>query len=367
MNPKLYVKHFHCIPPSYGGVSVYVKRLSLALTKNGFPSGAYYAHRIEGIPEHYRFLYDRYPKHIRSLFVLTELSRLLKSVRRYRLIHGHASLNSSFAIWIIHKLLHLPVVYTVHNQMIEQEFQSLNRLDRWCVKSLAADNRVQYVAVSQEGRKKLLNLGFFFNNDIRVIPAYIKPVEIGEPSDYLADALFDFIEGKPYILFYAQSFREYEGKDVYGVDSMVEAFIQLRHKGLDISLVLCIAEPNNTEKVMDLKRIIHEHCLDKFVFWQLGAIIEMWPLIKKAKLYVRPTSTDGDSVLVREVLSFGIPVLASDVCLRPQLCAVYHFGNTSELVDKAYMLLESGPFVPSNHNDFYESIFDVYSSLISFK
>ena len=364
MNEVLHVKHFHCIPPPYGGVSVYVKRLSLALTRQGFFSGAYYAHKIEGIPEAFLSLFDRYPKHIRSFFVLLCLPRLLKSVKNYKLIHSHASLNSSFAVWIIHRLLGVPVVYTVHNQMIEREFGGLNRLDKWCIKSLAVDNQVQFIAVSQEGRRKMLNSGIVFRNDIKVIPAYIKPVEVGEPEDYLPYSLIRFIENKPFILFYAQSIQFCDGTEIYGTCTMIDAFIQLRNKGLDINLVFCIAVPNDIMKLKELKRLIYMNGLDDYVYWQEGAVSEMWPLIKKASLYVRPTSTDGDSILIREVLFFGVPVLASDVCVRPKQCETYHFSNVSELVSKASSLLESKPIVSNDFVDYYNDICKVYSSLI---
>ena len=367
MSQTLFVKHFHCIPPPYGGVSVYAKRLSLALTKNGFPSGAYYAHYLEGVPEQYQYLYDKYPKHIRSVFVLFGLLRLLKSVKKYKLIHSHASLNSSFAIWIIHKLLNLPIVYTVHNQMIEREYSSLGKIDKWCVKSLASDKSVQFIAVSQEGRKKLLNYGFVFKNGIKVIPAYIKPVEIGNKKDYLSNDLINFIEKKPYILFYAQGISFCDGKEIYGTESMINAFIKLRNRGTNVFLVFCIAEPNDVGKIAKLKRLIHDNSLGDYVYWQEGPIAEMWPLIKGAKLYLRPTSTDGDSILIREVLSFGIPVLASDVCVRPQFCETYQYGNISDLVDKADRILKSPKTISSAYNDYYEDICRVYSSLIDLK
>ena len=42
MGNTYFVKMFASIPPTYGGLSVYVKRLTLALNKAGYPSGAFY-------------------------------------------------------------------------------------------------------------------------------------------------------------------------------------------------------------------------------------------------------------------------------------------------------------------------------------
>jgi glycosyltransferase involved in cell wall biosynthesis len=40
-------------------------------------------------------------------------------------------------------------------------------------------------------------------------------------------------------------------------------------------------------------------------------------------VFVRPTITDGDSVSVRECLSLGVPVVASDAVARPPGCVLF--------------------------------------------
>jgi hypothetical protein len=48
-------------------------------------------------------------------------------------------------------------------------------------------------------------------------------------------------------------------------------------------------------------------------------------LWKYTDIYIRPQVSDGDSVALREALSLGIQVVASDVCIRPQGTNLYHF------------------------------------------
>ena len=51
-----------------------------------------------------------------------------------------------------------------------------------------------------------------------------------------------------------------------------------------------------------------------FVYRSSGSI---QPALKKCQMLFRPTTTDGDSNLIREALSLGTPVLASDSVERP--------------------------------------------------
>lgn len=366
-----YVKHFHTIPPSYGGVSVYVKRLSLALIRKGLLSGAFYRKELVGIPQEYSRLFSVFPKHTRSFYVIPELPYLICQFRKYEIIHSHSTLNTSFAIWFLHKVLKKPVVYTLHNQMIDQELSLLNAFDLYCVRSLAKDSSVQFVSVSEESKQKLEGTGIFFKNKIKVIPAYIAPVEVGRKEDYLSAGLISFIENRKYILFYVQSFVIYNGVDVYGTNTMIDAFVELHKKNIPISLVFCLSNSNNDEMLNSLKKRISHAGLNNYVYWQIGGVSEMWPIIKGAQLYLRPTSTDGDSVLLREVLGLGVPCLASDVAIRPNGCYTYRYEDNDSLVNKTIEILkkqnESSIHTKGGNTstiDYLEDVLIVYKSLL---
>ena len=49
---------------------------------------------------------------------------------------------------------------------------------------------------------------------------------------------------------------------------------------------------------------------------------------------VRPTSSDGDSVSVREALTLGVPCVATDVAVRPPGTIVARAGNAADLAEK---------------------------------
>ena len=54
------------------------------------------------------------------------------------------------------------------------------------------------------------------------------------------------------------------------------------------------------------------------------------------KLFIRATTTDGDSVSLREALYFGAPILASDVVPRPDGVMLFNLekDDLSQKVDE---------------------------------
>ena len=46
-------------------------------------------------------------------------------------------------------------------------------------------------------------------------------------------------------------------------------------------------------------------------------------LLENSDVFVRPTTSDGDSVSIRECLFLGTPVVASDAAVRPAGCKIF--------------------------------------------
>jgi len=54
---------------------------------------------------------------------------------------------------------------------------------------------------------------------------------------------------------------------------------------------------------------------------------ELWPLIKRVNLFLRPSRYDNCSVSVLEAAWFGVPIIASDVTERPKETQVFKTGD----------------------------------------
>lgn len=55
------------------------------------------------------------------------------------------------------------------------------------------------------------------------------------------------------------------------------------------------------------------------------------PVLAEATVFIRPTATDGDANSIREALSLGVPVIASDVVSRPKGCRLHENRNIDDL------------------------------------
>ena len=57
-------------------------------------------------------------------------------------------------------------------------------------------------------------------------------------------------------------------------------------------------------------------------------------LMARSTVFVRPTFQDGDSISVREAMSLGVPVVASNVGARPARVLLFEPGNVDGLVEQ---------------------------------
>lgn len=363
---RYFVKHFCEIPPPYGGITVFVKRLSLSLSNLGFLSGAF-THNADiiSIPCDYRHLFkDRFPQHTRSVWGLLSVPRLLKVLKNYQIFHNHTCLNSSILTWCVHKITGIPVVWTIHNQMIDRELSCMNGLDFFFFRQLASDKSVQFISVNSNAKMSLMELGVKFANEISICPAYIPPVKVGQYEDYLSTQLESFVNSSRLsLLFYAESFATYNGNSIYGTDTIIELFCRAKRLIPDLRLILCISNCD-TDTQLKYKLMVPEEFAND-TYWQVGPIPEMWPLLESTTVLVRPTSTDGDSVMLREALAMGLPVVASNVTIRPEGCIVYEYGDFEDLFQKTISIL-SKPYRKSFPQDERTSdMLELYKSLLS--
>jgi glycogen synthase len=65
-------------------------------------------------------------------------------------------------------------------------------------------------------------------------------------------------------------------------------------------------------------------------------------LIARSDLLVRPTLADGDSLVVREALALGVPVVASDASPRPPGTRLFRTGDAVDLAASIAAALEAG-------------------------
>ena len=342
MNKGTKIIEFCPVPPPYGGVTVFVKRLSDKLRSDGLIVGGYYTSDCDNQDVKNLAHYYEIPPYAGGSVV----SRAYNQIKRmfnnwlqicpFDVVHYHGLENLKF-LWFLYRYCSKKVVITVHSAMIENFYRQTDRINKHYMRQLAGAD-IQWIAVSQQAKDCMLRLPFSFKNEILVVPAYV-PIET--PDTPLPDDMLSYINShKKNIAFYGRSFMLNNGLDVYGFEPTLRMYADvIKANRDDIGLVFCLSEDKEKDKIAKLHQLAKSLKIDDKVYWQIGAINNINCLWKSIDVYVRPTSTDGDSVAVREVLDQGVQVVASDVCWRPDNVISYHFGDQQDFVKKVLLAL----------------------------
>lgn len=334
------------VAPPYGGVTVYVRRLGEALLRDGFTVGGYYTDECTDskiICSDDYYLFETSSSDSKVVRMFSQIKRMIDHARhisKYRVVHYHGLENLKF-IWWLHRYMGKKVVITVHSAMIESFYRRTDNLNKHYMK-LLAEGDVRWIAVSTQARECMQRLPFSFRHEIPVIPAYI-PNEVPEFIPLNQD-MTNYINRHDKILsFYARSFMTNDGVDVYGFETILRLYEEILNRRQErIGLVFCLSDTSDVSGIANLHMIARDFGIDDKIYWQIGAIDNISSLWIKTDVYIRPTSTDGDSVAVREVLDLGAPVVASDVCPRPEGVIQYRHGNLESLVNAVDKALDYG-------------------------
>ena len=329
---KYDIKELCTLPPPYGGVTVYVKRLIGQLLKDGFTVGGYYSEFCTDKEIINSLMFDRWTWMQTSLLPF-KIWKYLVETASYKVVHSHFSLEGMAYLWLLKTIGRKRIVVTVHNSMNANYYISTNKINRFFLDKMLQSPDVTWIAVSEQGKRQLSGFPVKPVTPVYVIPAYI-PIS---DADYtpLSENLQQYISSHDKIIsFYGHSFMQNAGKDIYGFYSAIKVYSEVIGKtDINTGLVLCIADEGDTENIALLHDYAEKLDIGHKIFWQIGAIDNIRTLWHNTDIYIRPTSTDGDSVAVREVLDEGATVIASDVCERPDGVITYKFGNDDDLVN----------------------------------
>ena len=356
------IKQFAFIPPPYGGVSTYVKRLILRLNQIGMKTGGYYLHDSKDPILLDSNLFHKWKWMPTHLFLFRIIKYAIET-RKYRIVHSHFSLEGMLYLWFLRTFCNKKIIITVHNAMIDDYLEKTNFLNRFFLKKMSKLKDVTWIAVSPQVKSTLLELCLEFASDIHVIPAYIPPTR-RQNSD-LPVSLQRYIDNfSKIIVFYGHSLMQYSGKDVYGFDVVLRLYASLSvDERRSTGLVYCIATCSESEFAS-----IHAKAasmdLDKSIFWQVGPLDDMTSLWEQADVYIRPTYTDGDSVAVREALDMGVQVVASDVCHRPEKVIKYSYDDDSMMLQSLRYALSKNREIPSCDEVYLNEMIEIYKNIL---
>lgn len=137
-------------------------------------------------------------------------------------------------------------------------------------------------------------------------------------------AQFEWDCSVKYLLVYAHSDSVKNGSETYGFRFISRCLSRLNEMGLGVVFL-------DVNRSYDPKEI-NPNKLNNVIY--INRPVDFKAICCIVDLYVRPTSTDGDSVAVIEALDVGLPVVASDVVPRREGVLTYRFLDEEDFLLK---------------------------------
>jgi glycosyltransferase involved in cell wall biosynthesis len=330
-------------PPYIGGVSVSVQRLYDHLKSSGFDPVKYNT----------QILNSRYNTKVLKFLKFLALPFYLMVNRRFDVIHFHVSnMMPKVYVSIWRRLFSTKTrfILTLHGEINDAFMNNIGRL------ALSGFDRIICV---KSGDQK--NVPPEYRDNTVEIPAFIPPVMNGKVNTDIPNGLLEFLKRDSFkILLNGFIIINEKYHDLYGFGDALKLLNDLKNKGRRADLILVVIGSNYSKTIKDyldeLKRYISENELEKNVCWVEGVNMELWPLLRKVNMLLRPTKSDGDALSIRESLFLGTPVISSDVVPRPDGTITYKSDSREELLEKTIYLMDH----------YHELISDIDSNTINF-
>ena len=227
-------------------------------------------------------------------------------LKRYNIAHIHYSKSwKRFVGLIIGKLLAEKVIFTLHGNKYNDDF--FNNLNAKFADGVIFLNATVYEKYSNK-----------FNSSIILTSLFKEGIKLSSNNS----SLLEKDSKKEYLLIYAYDKAYQEGKDIYGVD-----FILNHIDRLDEKYVVVLLDPKQGYKsdISDIKK-------DKLIY--LNYEVDFISLLNEVDIYLRPTSTDGNSVAIQEALMLGKKVVASNVVTRDKNVITYRYEDFEDFKNK---------------------------------
>jgi len=298
--------------PPVGGVAVHVKRLATKLSEMGYPTRVL---DFSGVPKSAANVRVVWPGIYECLRALRGESR---SLAEKSVVHVHAC-NFDNLQWALPALRlwfakHARIL-TIHGGSFVARHQGVVETLR--VRAvLSGFHSVITVNAEQRGFLESLRLSRI---ELHTIPAYIASVP--NPRN-VPPGVTDRISGRICVLSSGWAMPVYNFEPLIRAIEVLEReryfWILALYDKYDAQYERMIATRlGNRENVL----ILRDMCSEAFA-----------AILAASNIYVRTTLVDGDSVAIREALSLGKTVLATDCVCRPGACELFKAGDSAGLV-----------------------------------
>jgi glycosyltransferase involved in cell wall biosynthesis len=316
------------VPPPFGGVSSHVSRLVPILERSGLKVGVLNHFGSTDMP-----------------FVVAALNRnpmnyyRIPKKFRVRIVHYHYSGWSELvALALARGRSRARYIVTLHGSAIHRPLRSrvpfVRRITWWALRCfdtiIAVDPKVASFVQSHVDKQRVEVVPAFLESADDTSAGYDAPIETFLDSGRVLVAAA-----------YGVQFLD-DGRELYGLDMIAQAFTTLARDREDLRLAIFLARrqpgPKARRHLARLQRRLEQAGLRDRALIAFG--LPLLPALRSNAIFVRPTRAEGDAVSVREAQSRGIPVIASDVVPRPPGVVVFPTDDVARLCEALRLVLD---------------------------
>lgn len=316
-------------PPPYGGVGVSLKRLIPYLDKNNIDYVVYNTGYSKTNAPRIRDV-GWSPVWTLKMILFSRHKVVQLSTSRWwvRLFGAIIHLFTGAEIIIYARGYSLPDSY--HNSGFFKK-----NMVRMTLRSVYA-----VIATNPDLKEQITQIGYP-GEKIITVPPFIPPPETPSVEE-LPVEIRKFSKDKSIILAANGGYIYINGKDVYGLKDLVALMKTLvdKYPGIGLIVYLRKGAEKDKEKYSNLLREIENSSIKNNILFYTSPG-EFYPVFGICDLFLRPTTTDGDSNSIREALYFGVPVVASDAVPRPEGTITYRAGDVDDLKNQVIYVLEN--------------------------
>lgn len=275
------------------------------------------------------------------------LHKILHTIAKVDVVHIHLSNAIAlliFTLWA--RLTRTFVLFTLHC-----DYQYYRGIAKMLIR----------LVISIGDRPIIINKGSYdlckhINKNCLLLPAFIPPC-LPETLDLQTERLITRLKQQSTCLLCSTNAYnvtyDKNGNDLYGIDFLIKTFAEYEN------LTLLISDPSGNysrlwkQQTMKLPQNIH------FISYPH----KYFELLKRIDIFIRNTSTDGDSLSVKEALFLGRKTLCSDAVDRPQGTFTFHF-NDKDTFNTALQQALSTQTTPIPPRNAAEDLLQLYRQLL---
>jgi len=210
---------------------------------------------------------------------------------------------------------------TVHSGMAPEYLRNTNAWRRMAAR-LACVMYDRVVCVNEEIGDAVAWLGIP-RHRLEIKPAFMP---VSKVDSALPEQIDLWMKRHPVFLSVTLSFRP-----EYGFGLLIDAMSRLNKRHPELGCLVMGSGEDRTaaEELIRVRRLGETVFLAGDLDHQLCLTA-----MSHSAVFVRPTFRDGDSISVREAMSMGVPVVASNVGTRPEGSLLFEAGNVEALISQ---------------------------------